>query len=94
MGIFNFFGAKEQKEEKNDYGELSQSIIFEIAKMKQKIMAMTIYYPEKAQDIQNEIYELEEYIENSVGIETEEENYIINSKYQKIKKDFESFKKV
>lgn len=49
MGIMSFL--KEMLSEDNDkeenYEELSQSIIMEIAKMKSKILLMQQFYPEK-----------------------------------------------
>ncbi|MCI8383398.1 MAG: hypothetical protein HFJ33_00695 [Clostridia bacterium] len=51
MGIFNFLEKvfmQESQENDETYLELRESIIFDLAKMKQKILTMHLYYPEKA----------------------------------------------
>ena len=82
-----------QIEQKNEGYELDGSIVLELAKMKQKIIAMEIHYPEKADEIKHKIQELESYIENSVEMDLETQTRI-NELYQEIKSDFSQFSKV
>ena len=82
-----------QIEQKNEGYELDGSIVLELAKMKQKIIAMEIHYPEKADEIKHKIQELESYIENSVEMDLETQTHI-NELYQEIKSDFSQFSKV
>lgn len=81
-------------EEKNsENNELDGSIIVEIAKIKQEMITIEIYYPEKAEEIKQKIQELENFIEDSIEIDTDAVNKI-NSKYQEIKSEFEKLSKV
>ena len=82
-----------QIEQKNEGYELDGSIVLELAKMKQRIIAMEIHYPEKADEIKQKIQELENYIENSVEMDLETQTHI-NELYQEIKSDFSQFSKV
>lgn len=85
MGFFDFMKKiLSQNEEKE---------IVSVAKIKQKIMSIKIYYPEKAEEIEKDISSLESYIENCGEIGIEEQNYI-NSTYQNIKESFQAFQKV
>ena len=78
-------------EEKNsENNELDGSIIVEIAKIKQEMITIEIYYPEKAEEIKQKIQELENFIEDSIEIDTDAVNKI-NGKYQEIKSEFEKF---
>ena len=45
-----------QIEQKDESYELDGSIVLELAKMKQKIIAMEIHYPEKADEISSAVY--------------------------------------
>lgn len=80
-------------ETKKDNNELEGSIVLELAKMKQKIIAMEIHYPEKAEEIKQKIQELESYIENSVEMNFETQTHI-NELYDEIKREFSQFSKV
>lgn len=82
-----------QIETKDESYELDGSIVLELAKMKQRIMAMEIHYPEKAEEIKQKIQELENYIENSVEMDLETQTHI-NELYQEIRSDFNQFSKV
>ena len=82
-----------QIEQKNEGYELDGSIVLELAKMKQRIIAMEIHYPEKADEIKQKIQELENYIENSVEMDLETQTHI-NELYQEIKSDFSQFSKI
>lgn len=82
-----------QIEQKDESYELDGSIVLELAKMKQKIIAMEIHYPEKADEIKQKIQELETYIENSVEMDLGIQAHI-NELYQEIKSDFSQFSKV
>ena len=82
-----------QIEQKDESYELDGSIVLELAKMKQRIIAMEIHYPEKADEIKQKIQELENYIENSVEMDLETQTHI-NELYQEIKSDFSQFSKV
>ena len=82
-----------QIEQKDENYELDGSIVLELAKMKQRIIAMEIHYPEKADEIKQKIQELEKYIENSVEMDLATQTHI-NELYQKIKSDFSQFSKV
>ena len=82
-----------QIEQKNEGYELDGSIVLELAKMKQRIIAMEIHYPEKADEIKQKIQELENYIENSVEMDLETQTHI-NELYQEIKSEFSQFSKV
>lgn len=82
-----------QIEQKDESYELDGSIVLELAKMKQRIIAMEIHYPEKADEIKQKIQELEKYIENSVEMDLATQTHI-NELYQEIKSDFSQFSKV
>ena len=82
-----------QIEQKHESYELDGTIVLELAKMKQRIIAMEIHYPEKADEIKQKIQELEKYIENSVEMDLATQTHI-NELYQEIKSDFSQFSKV
>ena len=82
-----------QIEQKDESYELDGSIVLELAKMKQRIIAMEIHYPEKADEIKQKIQELESYIENSVEMDLETQTRI-NELYEEIRRDFSQFSKV
>lgn len=75
------------------YHELDESIIVELAKIRQRILAMKIYYPTKAQEIEKEITELEKYIEHCIETDSETQNDV-NERYLKIKEEFQTFNKI
>ncbi len=82
-----------QIEKKDESYELDGSIVLELAKMKQRIIAMEIHYPEKADEIKQKMQELENYIENSVEMDLGTQARI-NDLYQEIRSDFNQFSKV
>ena len=82
-----------QIEQKDEVYKLDGSIVLDLAKIKQRIIAMEIHYPEKAEEIKQKIQELENYIENSVEINLETQTHI-NELYQEIRSDFNQFRKV
>lgn len=89
----NYENEIPQIEQKDESYELDGSIVLELAKMKQRIIAMEIHYPEKADEIKLKIQELEKYIENSVEMDLATQTHI-NELYQEIKSDFSQFSKV
>ncbi len=77
---------------KESYLGLEEDLTVSIAKIKQRIMAIKIYYPEEAEKIEEEIRALEEYMENYEEVDLEAQNNI-NSRYQNIKERFQNFQK-
>lgn len=80
------------EKENNSIKELDESIIVELAKIKQSMITIEMYYPEKAEEIKQKIKELESFIEDSIEIDTNAVNEI-NIKYQEIQSEHEKLSK-
>lgn len=99
MGFFDFMNKilsqniLKEKENTLLEGKGDLDIIVNMAKIKQKIMSIKIYYPEKAEEIEKDINNLESYIESCGEIDIEAQNNI-NSTYQNIKENFQAFQRV
>lgn len=93
MGVFDFLKdmlKEDNVKEEEDYTELSESMIMEMAKMKSKIILMQRFYPEKAKELEEKIENLEQHITDLYQIGTEEQQ-LIDDYFSEIQQNFQVF---